>query len=116
MEQTHLKILLDENISYRLKAKLPDIFSEVLHSSQVCGLEAADTSIWKYAKQNNLIIVTKDEDFKSFSALYGHPPKVILLKTNNADSRLLEIIIRRNLDAIKSLDSDNEKSLIILSE
>lgn len=116
MEQTQLKILLDENISYRLKAKLSDIFSEVIHSSQVCGLEAKDSSIWQYAKQNNFIIITKDEDFKGFSALYGHPPKVVLLKTGNSDSRLLEIILRKNLDTIKSLHTDNEKSMIILSE
>ena len=71
-------------------------------SSQVAllGLErASDTAIWAYARQHDLIIVTKDSDFADLSALYGQPPKVILLKTGNQPWQIIarNLIDRREL-------------------
>lgn len=47
----------------------------------------SDDKIWDYAKQNNLVIVTKDADF-SLKVLYnGSPPKVVHFKTGNLKIR-----------------------------
>jgi predicted nuclease of predicted toxin-antitoxin system len=57
-----VKLLLDQNLSYRLLAKLEDVFPG---SSQIhrLGMEHADdSSIWKAAQEHGFAIVTKDSD------------------------------------------------------
>lgn len=39
--------------------------------------------IWNYAKENNLIILTKDANFTALAMLYGYPPKIIHFKIGN---------------------------------
>jgi len=84
-----MKLLFDENISYRVVKKLEPI-TECLHVSR-SGLKmpAKDTQIWDFAKKNNYIIVTFDEDFEDLSNLYGFPPKVILVRMGNSSTQEL---------------------------
>lgn len=58
-----MRLLLDENISWRLTAYLRTHFTEVLHVRDIGLDNSPDTSIWRYAQQNGFHLVTKDEDF-----------------------------------------------------
>ncbi len=42
-----------------------------------------DEEIWQFAKQHNLIIVTKDKDFSVKQILEGSPPKLVHIKFGN---------------------------------
>lgn len=42
-----------------------------------------DKQIWDYAKENNLIIITKDADFYNTVLISEPPPKVIHLRIGN---------------------------------
>lgn len=42
-----------------------------------------DESIWNYAKQNDLVIVTKDADFSDRMLLASSPPRVVHLRFGN---------------------------------
>lgn len=78
-----MKLLLDQNLSFRLLQKLESAYPD---STQVkfVGLDQADDlKVWHYARDNGFAIVTKDSDFHEFSLLYGSPPKVIWLKCGN---------------------------------
>jgi predicted nuclease of predicted toxin-antitoxin system len=56
---------------------------------------AKDSEIWKYALQNDYVIVTHDFDFLNLLEVHGYPPKVILLKTGNIDSNTtLNILVK----------------------
>jgi predicted nuclease of predicted toxin-antitoxin system len=69
-----IKLLFDQNISYRILGQLSEIFSE---SCQVrmAGLEnESDLSIWQYAKDKGFTIVTFDADFYDITLLRGCPP------------------------------------------
>lgn len=64
-----MKLLFDQNLSFKLAKKLSDVFPE---SSQVklLGLdEADDPDIWEYARQNGFTLVTQDSDYNDRSAL-----------------------------------------------
>ena len=81
-----MKYLVDEN--------LPDCLSiwssiDFLHVTKI-SKSIADTDIWKFALDNNLIILTKDSDFHE-RILYKHPPpKVILFRLDNTSIPYLE--------------------------
>lgn len=70
----------------------------------------SDQQIWNYAKQNNLIIVTKDSDFAAKALVQGTPPKVIHIKFGNLKMKYFHEKISANWDDIKNII--NENSLI----
>jgi predicted nuclease of predicted toxin-antitoxin system len=78
-----MKLLFDQNISYRILNRLPELFT---NSQQVrtVGLEnETDLNIWEYARIYGYVIVTFDADFYDISLLKGCPPKIIWLRTGN---------------------------------
>lgn len=74
-----MKLLFDENISYRVLREIQSYFPGSVHVNSVVLKDATDISIWNYARQNNFTIVTFDEDFNELSNLKGYPPKIIWL-------------------------------------
>ncbi|HUP50806.1 MAG TPA: DUF5615 family PIN-like protein [Thermoanaerobaculia bacterium] len=79
-----MKLLLDQNISRKLVARLVDIYPGTAHVAQI-GLErATDSDIWYYARTHDFVIVTKDSDIVELSVLRGRPPKVVWLRLGNA--------------------------------
>ena len=72
-----MKLLFDQNISFRILKNLDKIFSG---SEQVKNLglqDFSDKQIWNYAKENNFSVVTFDSAFFDLANLFGHPPKII---------------------------------------
>lgn len=68
-----MKLLFDQNLSFKLCARLEDLFPG---SSQVrlLGLaEADDRVLWQHAKANGFILVSQDSDFADMAGLYGPP-------------------------------------------
>ena len=61
----------------------------------------SDDIIWDYAKQHDLVIITKDADF-SLKVLYkGTPPKVIHLKFGNLKIHDFHVMISKVWDVIE---------------
>lgn len=92
-----MKLLFDQNISFRVLKKLDKIFSG---SEQVKDLglqDFSDKQIWNYAKENNFSIVTFDSDFFDLANLFGHPPKIIWLRTGNRKTNeIAELLISKS--------------------
>jgi predicted nuclease of predicted toxin-antitoxin system len=96
-----MKLLFDQNISYRIIRIIEDIFPD---SKQVINLNlenSTDSQIWDYAKLNDYCIVTFDSDFYDLSLVRGTPPKIIWLRMGNTSTKSLEKIIRENEIIIK---------------
>lgn len=72
---------------YIIDANLPYYFSLWKHEAyeHVIDIDPnmRDSQIWKYAKENNLTIVTKDADFSDLVLLNNPPPRVIHIKLGN---------------------------------
>ena len=63
-----MKLLFDENISFKVCAALTDIFPGSVHVRDL-GLESSgDVIIWNYASKNGFAIVSKDADFRQRSS------------------------------------------------
>ena len=78
-----MKLLFDQNISFRIERNIGDVFPGSLHISS-CGLmNCEDQEIWEYAKKHHFAIVTFDSDFYDISVINGHPPKILWIRTGN---------------------------------
>lgn len=69
-----MKLLFDENISYKLYQRLSDIFPNSSHIKAFRLETKEDIQIWEFAKHEDFIIVTQDSDFNDISNILGFPP------------------------------------------
>lgn len=108
-----MKLLFDANISFRIVKKIQFAFADCLHVSRT-GLiyPAKDPEIWKFARQNNYVIVTYDEDFYDFLSIYGAPPKVIWLRFGNAPTEIVVEKLLLHKTDIEALIADSETELL----
>ena len=109
-----MKLLFDQNLSWRLPKILEDIFPESLHVRDVGFKEAKDREIWDYAKENDFSIVSKDTDFQQRSLLLGQPPKFVWLRVGNCSVETIENLLRKHSVSIQTFGLDKEKSMLIL--
>ena len=109
-----MKLLFDQNLSWRLPSILEDIFPESLHVREIGFKEAQDVEIWDYAKANGFTIVSKDTDFQQRSLLLGYPPKVVWLRVGNCSVETIEDLLRKHSVSIRTFGLDQEKSMLIL--
>lgn len=110
-----MRLLFDENLSPKLPSRVNDVFPDSLHVRDVGMNETIDPIVWDYAKDNNLIIVSKDSDMHDLSLVFGNPPKVIWLRLGNCSTLQIERLLRREFEAIQLFYEDKELSLIALS-
>lgn len=77
-------------------------FPECIHINEVFNDSSPlDISIWEYAKNNNMTIVTIDNDFNILSKFYNTLPKVIHLQIHNEPNRIVAEILVKHADLIK---------------
>ena len=110
-----MKLLFDQNLSWRLPQKLADLYPNSQHIREAGLKESEDIDIWEYAKANDFVIVSKDTDFQQRSLLYGHPPKVVWLRVGNCPVQTIEDLLRRYSAAIHTFGMDAAKSYLALS-
>jgi predicted nuclease of predicted toxin-antitoxin system len=107
-----LKLLLDQNLSFRLLEKLQPAYPGSTQVKFVDLDQADDLTIWRFARDNDFTIVTKDSDFHEFSLLYGNPPKVIWLKCGNKPKWYVLGLLLNNQEKIKAFFDDEQTSCL----
>jgi predicted nuclease of predicted toxin-antitoxin system len=58
-----MKLLFDQNLSYRLVPALESMYPGSVHIREVGLAMADDETVWNYARQHEFAIVSKDMDF-----------------------------------------------------
>jgi predicted nuclease of predicted toxin-antitoxin system len=109
-----MKLLLDENLSYRLVSQLRDLYPGSDHVRNVGLRGAEDECIWAYAGEHGYIITSKDADFYQRSILRGAPPKVVWVRIGNAPTRAITELLRDRVDAIQSFAANEEATCLLL--
>jgi len=74
-----IKYIIDANLPYYFSLWKGEEYQHVIDINP----NMKDSEIWKYARENNLIIVTKDTDFSDLVLLNNPPPRVIHIKLGN---------------------------------
>ncbi|HLJ54001.1 MAG TPA: DUF5615 family PIN-like protein [Chthonomonadaceae bacterium] len=109
-----MKLLFDQNLSPRLVTRLTDAFPGSAHVHDL-GLDAAeDVDVWRYARDNGYVIVTKDSDFGDMSTLRGFPPHVVWLRTGNCTTRRIEELLRANKNSIERMNDEANIGIVSL--
>ena len=68
------------------------------------------------AKDNGLVIVTKDKDFREFSLDMGFPPKLIWIGMGNCATRLIEQALRNEAVRVSDFVGSERASLLIIGK
>ena len=110
-----MKLLLDENLSRRLLAPLAAAYPHSSHVALVGLEQASDLQVWEFARVNDYVIVTQDDDFSALSALRGHPPRVIKLTLGNSHNDRVLAVLLANSQQIAERFSDPAVSMVELA-
>lgn len=110
-----MKLLFDQNISPKILKLLPPELSDCQQVRFVDLEDAADFTIFQYARTNNYAVVTFDADFVDLNALHGTPPKIIWLNTGNLTTSNISELIMRNIATLKAyLESETDDILELI--
>lgn len=110
-----MKLLFDQNLSYKLVAAVADLFPDSAHVRVLGMQQASDEAIWTWAKDHGFVIVSKDDDFHQRSFLYGWPPKVVWLRLGNCSTARIIDCLRRHVNELKDFEADAQASFLSLS-
>ncbi|MHA3788915.1 DUF5615 family PIN-like protein [Flavobacterium hauense] len=103
-----MKILFDQNISFRIVTRISKIFPEAKQVRQLNIEGYSDIGIWNFAKENEYTIITFDADFFDISSIKGHPPKIVWLRFGNTTTNYLAEILNSKAEIIKDFISKKE--------
>lgn len=107
-----VKLLFDENISYKICQRLNDLFPNSRHINTLALERAQDIQIWEFAKLEHFVIVTQDSDFNDIAALKNFPPYVIWLRTGNMRVSEVECVLRQNYSRIIEIINSEKQGVI----
>ncbi len=108
-----MKILLDQNISYRLIERIKSVFSEIQHVKDMGLIDENDYAIFMAAREARFdAILTLDADFHYLWQQFGTPPKVIWLRVGNCSTALLADILLGNSQRIEEFLTNTENDCL----
>ncbi len=109
-----MKLLFDENLSFKLCKRLEDIYPDSTHVSFVGLQNVNDFVIWQYAKDEGFVIVSQDSDFNDLSVLKGFPPYVVWVKSGNTRVSDIERLLRTHSIRLREFLDNESLGLIEL--
>lgn len=84
-----IKFLCDARLPPALCKSLVAKGYEAIHVIDAGLLYAKDAEIWRYALNQNMVIMTKDSDFSQRSYMVNVSPKIVWIRLPNAKSSIL---------------------------
>lgn len=107
-------LLFDENLSPRLPLLVAELFPGSVHVREVGLARSDDSIVWDYARSRALAIVTKDDDFRQRSFLFGAPPKVIWVHLGNCSTEDVRAMLVERAASVRAFLADPGTSLLVL--
>ena len=99
-----MTLLVDNQLPLALARYLAGNGWECTHVQDVALEAADDQTIWQYAKERGLTIITKDDDFQALANRQGSiPPQVVWVRLGNCRKAALLEAFSRILPALREL-------------
>jgi predicted nuclease of predicted toxin-antitoxin system len=104
-------------VRFLVDAQLPPAVAHMLrehghiaeHVTDIGPSDATDRTLWRYALDNEAVIVTKDEDFANMLAMGGDTPAVVWVRVGNTRRTPLLAWFEPLIDQIVSKVRDGER-------
>ena len=109
-----MKLLIDNNLSWKLVRELAVEFSGSVHADQLGVVDPDDAYLWAVARDGGYAVLSKDDDFFALSQALGHPPKVLLVALGNCTTGGVVDLLRDHLLEIYAFEVDPLASLLML--
>lgn len=109
-----MKLLFDQNLSFRLAAALSPAFPGSKHLKDFGLTHEQDGPIWSFAAKNEFTIVSKDSDFVHLSMVRGHPPKVVHVRLGNCSTQHITERLVSDVQTIKDFIADPDESFLVI--
>jgi predicted nuclease of predicted toxin-antitoxin system len=109
-----VRILLDQNLSPGLISRLRDVLPDLesIYDHDLTG--ASDPVIFDWARENGCgAIISADKDFLLLAEKLGPPPKVIRIERCDFPSRIVELLIRREVIRINDFLESDRATLVL---
>lgn len=110
-----MKLLFDQNISFRILKKLSEVFPGSSHVKIEGLINASDLEIWEYAKHHQFVVVSQDSDFNDLFLLKGFPPKILWFQTGNIRTNELVSILEKRQNDILDFGNNDELGCLGIS-
>ena len=99
-----MTFLVDNQLPSALARYLAANGWECTHVQDVALEAADDRTIWQYAKERGLTIITKDEDFQALAIRQGSiPPQVVWVRLGNCRKAALLDAFSQILPALREM-------------
>lgn len=108
-----MKFLIDAQLPPALARFMTAQGENARHVLDLDMMEASDSAIWNLALRENLIIITKDEDFQIRATLTSPCPKIVWVRIGNCSKKNLLLFFDKQLEKIK-FELNNGENLVEL--
>ncbi|RZM10250.1 MAG: hypothetical protein EOO88_48380 [Pedobacter sp.] len=109
-----MRLLFDQNISFRVVKQLKATFPDVIGVRE-CGLfNADDYQIWEYARQNNYTVVSFDKDIPDIGSVRGFPPRIIWLRTGNLSNQSILSLFLDHFEQFVAFIANEKKGCLMV--
>ena len=96
-----MKFLCDVHISYQLVRYLKKQGHQAIHINQILQKwNTPDDEIALYSDKNDIVLITKDGDFRNSFVIKGTPKKQIRIALGNISNKFLIELFEKNLPTI----------------
>lgn len=109
-----MRLLFDQNISFRVVKQPKPVLPEVIGVGEVGLLNADDYQIWEYARQYDYTVVTFDRDIPAIESVRGFPPKIIWLRTGNLVNSAVVALFMNRLDEFARFIANQRKGCLMV--
>ena len=109
-----MRLLVDENLSPKIVRLLDGRFPGTVHVASVGLAGSGDEAIWRYARDNGFVVLSKDSDFNQRALLRGGPPKVVWLRVAEMRTNEIAATVLATADELERFDIDGEQSVLVI--
>ena len=103
-----MRFLVDAQLARALAAEMKALGHEAIHTTELPeGNATADEEIRRLAREDGMIVVSKDDDFVNSHILRGDPAKLLFIATDNITNELLLAALHRHSGEIVEAFADS---------
>ncbi|MBK1621290.1 hypothetical protein CKO42_23300 [Lamprobacter modestohalophilus] len=96
-----MRVLCDVHISYRLVNRLRELGVDATHVNRILdGSETTDSAISAFVDKNDMLLITKDGDFRDSHFLRGTPARMVRLILGNLSNTEVIAIVEASWSSI----------------